>query len=145
MIFEKKLRTELIRSKLEKLADALEFIEKTLPSDFSAFKSSKITRNAVYKEVEFAIELVLDLCAILHSDLRLGIPETEDSIFDHLGEKVFDKKIIILIQDMKKFRNLLVHRYGTIDDARAFENILEGLKDFEKIIMTIEEVLKKYS
>jgi len=45
---------------------------------------------------------------------------------------------------MKKFRNVLVHKYGDIDDKKAYEDIKEGLKDFEHIINEIEKFLKKY-
>jgi len=44
---------------------------------------------------------------------------------------------------MKGFRNILIHKYGEIDDEKAYENIKEGLKDFEKIIKEIEGFLEK--
>jgi uncharacterized protein YutE (UPF0331/DUF86 family) len=73
------------------------------------------------------------------------MPESEDQILDNLkNKKIFDKKTMLLIQDMKKFRNILVHKYGEINDEQAFENIKEGLKDFETIINEIEKFLKKY-
>ena len=43
---------------------------------------------------------------------------------------------------MKSFRNILVHKYGEIDDKKAFENIKEGIKDFELIVSEIEDFLK---
>ena len=45
---------------------------------------------------------------------------------------------------MKRFRNILVHKYGKINDSIAFETISDGLKDFEMIINEIEKVIKKY-
>ena len=44
---------------------------------------------------------------------------------------------------MKRFRNILVHKYGEIDDKQAFESIHEGLRDFELFINEIEKFLKK--
>ena len=100
-------------------------------------------KDGIYKKVEFAIESVLDICNIINSDLDLGTPETEESVLDNLEKnKIFDKKVVGLIREMKGFRNILAHRYGRINDELAFENIKEGLKDFDLIIREVERVLK---
>ena len=39
---------------------------------------------------------------------------------------------------MARFRNLLVHRYGTIDDERVWMIMQENLDDFELFIKKIE-------
>ena len=139
---EKRLRTEIIKSKLSKINDTLEIIEEHLPDNFEEFERSRLIRDAVYKEIEFSIEIVLDICNIINKDLFLGMPETEESILDNLEKKkIFSKDTINLIREMKKFRNILIHRYGEIDNERAFETIKEGLKDFELFISEIEKFL----
>ena len=45
---------------------------------------------------------------------------------------------------MKRFINILVHRYGEINDNLAYETITEGLKDFEFFINEINNFLKKF-
>ncbi len=50
--------------------------------------------------------------------------------------------MIELINEMKKFRNIFIHRYGEIDDELAYETIKEGLKDFEMIVKEVEEFIK---
>lgn len=143
MIRKRELRKKIIESKIEQIIGSIEFIEENFPDKFEEFNSSKIIKNAIYKEVEYALENLVDLCSIINSDLRLGSPETEDSIFDHLeNSKVFRKEVIELIREMKGFRNILVHKYGEINDEKAFETIKEGLKDFEVVIEEIEKFLK---
>jgi len=143
---EKKLRKEIIKSKIAKLIDSLEFVEESLPKDFEEFKLSRITKNALYKEIEFSIELILDIIAIINSDLKLGIPEVEENIINNIEKnKLLSKEIINIIKEMKGFRNLLVHKYGEINDNLAYESIKEGLKDFDLIINEIESLLKKYN
>ncbi|MBU1136497.1 MAG: DUF86 domain-containing protein [Nanoarchaeota archaeon] len=144
MIKRKELRKDRIKNKVEQIINSLEFINENFPDDFEEFKSSKVIRNAVYKEIEYAIENIIDVCSIINSDLRLGSPETEDSIFEHIEKnKTFTKTTIDSIKEMKKFRNILIHKYGEINDEKAFENIKEGLADFEKVIKEIEGFLKK--
>ena len=139
---EKRLRTEIIKSKLSKINDTLEIIEEHLPDNFEEFERSRLIRDAVYKEIEFSIEIVLDICNIINKDLFLGMPETEESILDNLEKKkIFSKDTINLIREMKKFRNILVHRYGEVDDERAFETIKEGLNDFKLFINETEKFL----
>ena len=47
------------------------------------------------------------------------------------------------IKEMKSFRNILVHRYGEIEDEIAYEEIKNGLEDFEKFEKEIEEFLQE--
>ncbi len=144
MIIEKKLRKSEIKSKEDKIIDSIEFVEKNIPQDFEDFDNSRLLKSAVYKEIEFSIENLIDICNIINSDLRLGVPEEEDDIINNLEKnKIFDNKTINLIKEMKGFRNILIHKYGDVNDEQAFETIKEGLKDFELIISKIEEFLKK--
>lgn len=52
------------------------------------------------------------------------------------GEDIIEK-----IQEMKGFRNLLVHRNGPLDDEMAFTDIKEGLEDFQDIFEEIKRVV----
>ncbi len=145
MISKRELRIGLIRSKIEQIYNSLAFIEENLPAEFGEFNKSKVIRNAIYKETEFVVELFLDVCAVINSDLGLGIPEAEENILDNLESKqILDKNIIEIIKQIKKFRNILVHKYGKINDETAFDDIKEGLKDFELIIKEIEKFLEKH-
>ncbi len=48
-----------------------------------------------------------------------------------------------ILTDMKGFRNILVHRYGEIDDEKVFEILSERLADFEKFKEQILKFLKQ--
>lgn len=142
---EKKIRKDLIRDKIKYIIDSVNLVGENLPEDFEDFINSRLLKDGLYKNIEFAIENVLDICNIINSDLDLGTPETEDSIIEHLdNHKVFDKKVINIISEMKRFRNILIHRYGEIDDKKAFEDIKEGLKDFGIIVKEVEGFLEKH-
>lgn len=144
MIKKKELRKKEIEDKLTDVIDSVMIVGENLPKDSEDFLHSGLIKEGIYKKIEFAIESIIDICNIINSDLRLGTPETEDSIIENLSNnKIFDKKIMDLIREMKRFRNILVHKYGKIDDKKAFENIKEGLKDFELIVKEIEGFLAK--
>lgn len=141
----KKIRGERIKSRIRNIIDSINLVGDNLPADFEDFLSLGLAKDGIYKKIEFSIESIIDICNIINSDLELGAPESEDHILDHLDEKkVFNKKTVDLIREMKKFRNILVHKYGDIDDEKAFYNISEGLKDFEIIINEFEVFLHKH-
>ena len=145
MIRKRELRVKEIEENLVKIVEAIEIVENNLSEDFDSFFNSGLIKEGIYKKIEFAIESIIDICNIINADLRLGMPSFEDNIIDNIDKnKVFDRKIIDLIREVKRFRNILVHKYGDIDDKKAFENIHEGLKDFEKIIAEIEKFLEKH-
>jgi len=138
----KTIRKKLIEDKLSLITDSINEISDNLPSDFEDFKKLGLIKDGIYKKIEFAIENIIDICNIINSDLRLGVPEAEDDIFNNLeSKKLFDKKVINLIKEMKSFRNILVHKYGKINDEEAFENISKGINDFEIILNEIEKII----
>jgi len=140
---KKIIRKERIKDKEKDIIDSINIVAENFPSEFEDFVSSGITKDGIYKRMEFAIESIMDILNIINSDLDLGTPETEESVIINISQnKIFSKKFIDLVKEMKKFRNILVHKYGKIDDEKAFENIQEGIKDFEVIINEIEVFLK---
>ncbi len=139
------MRKEIIESKLAKITDSLNVIVENMPEEYEDFIKLGLIKEGLYKKVEFAIETILDICAVINSDLGLGMPEVEDDILDNLEKKrVLKKEVIAKIREMKGFRNLLVHKYGDVDDKKAFDNLKEGIEDFDIAMKDIENVLKRY-
>jgi uncharacterized protein YutE (UPF0331/DUF86 family) len=46
------------------------------------------------------------------------------------------------VKAMKGFRNVVVHRYGAIDDALAFSILKEHISDFALFRQEVEHVLQ---
>ncbi|MEK6855193.1 MAG: DUF86 domain-containing protein [Nanoarchaeota archaeon] len=140
---KKELRANLISAKIRDLKNSLVYIKEFLPSDFIELKD-RGARNKLYKEVEFAIQLCLDICSIIISDIGKETPNEEEDIFV-LAEKerVVSHTLSKKLQEMRGFRNLLVHRYGEINNEIAYENIVSGLNDFELFIKETTNFLEK--
>ncbi|HIE41548.1 MAG TPA: DUF86 domain-containing protein [Candidatus Aenigmarchaeota archaeon] len=133
---------ERIEEKIAKSMEAIEEVEENLPENFDEFRKLGLIKDGIYKKIEFVIQNIIDICAILVKELKLGVPENEEEILFKL-EDIFNKKTINKIIELKGFRNILVHRYGQIDDKIAFEDIIEGLEDFENIFEKIETVIRE--
>ncbi len=131
---------ERILNKLSEAKDSVDLVEENFPEDYEDFLDmSRLERDGIYKNIEFAIQNVLDICAIVLKDNDLRVPGSDDVMLDELRESgVMDETIIDTIKDMKGFRNLLVHRYGFMDHRIAYEDIKKGLQDFPRIFEEIK-------
>jgi uncharacterized protein YutE (UPF0331/DUF86 family) len=139
------LREDSIRIKMAEIRECVDLVRKNLPDALEDFLQLGLIKDGIYKRMEFAIEDVFDICAILNSDLSLGIPEGDDDILDHLaGAGVLNNQIIGKIRHMRGFRNIVVYRYGKIDDRLVFSLLNEQLGDFSKFIEEIEALLRKH-
>ena len=94
MTRKRNLRTELIRSKLADIEESVSLVEENLPSSFEEFSQLGLVKDGIYKRMEFAIENIIDICSIINSDLRLSVPESEESFVESLAN------IGILTQNM---------------------------------------------
>lgn len=109
------------------------------------FRKLGLVRDGIYKRIEFAIEDVFDICAILNTDLGLGVPGEDEDILVHLVENdIITSGMLEKIKGMRGFRNIVVHRYGTINDALAFQLLKENINDFSLFTADVEKILRKY-
>ena len=96
----------------------------------------------MYKRIEFCIQNVFDICAILDTDLRLGIPHSDDDILEIMVKNgIINKDMKAKLKLMKGFRNILVHRYSGIDDALSYEFLNINITDFDEFITEISEYI----
>ena len=140
---KKGLRVDLIRDKLTEIEDSIELVRSNLPQSFEEFSTLGLVKDGIYKRMEFAIENVIDICAIINSDLRLEMPESEEGIVESLVKRgILTEDISDKIRRMKGFRNIVVHRYGKIDDRIAFSILIDNIDDFNRFSDAVENFLK---
>lgn len=136
------IRSDIIRTKIKEMEESIRLVEEHLPDTFEEFSDLGLIKDGIYKRVEFAIENVFDICAIINTDLELGIPsEDEDIIANLVKNRILSGEMREKLKAMRGFRNIVVHRYGGIDDMIAFEILKENLLDFYAFIEGIEESL----
>ncbi len=84
-----RLREDIIRIKITEIRECVDLVRENLPDTLEDFLQLGLIKDGIYKRMEFAIEDVFDICAILNTDLSLGIPEGDDDILDHLAVQEF--------------------------------------------------------
>ena len=138
------IRSSLIRTKIREIEDGTSLVQANLPATFAEFSRLGLIKDGIYKRMEFAIEDVYDICAILNTDLSLGIPSEDEDIVDHLVTgRIISESLGMKVRSMKGFRNIVVHKYGAIDDHLAFEILRRNMHDFAAFTREIEDFLGK--
>lgn len=119
-----------ILTKLDDLDSYLDELRSVAPASLDAYLRVE-TRRACERLVQVAVEAVIDVCALLVTGLRLGLPAEEDDLFEKLvSREVVSRPMADTLRRMKGLRNILVHEYGRVNDVLVFEAIQTRLDDF---------------
>ncbi len=138
------MKVEHIIAKFDQIRENIQLIEENLSKSYIEFEELGIVKDGIYKRYEYSIELVIDILSLINAELKLGIPNGTNNIIDQLlKNEIIDKGLADIIRGMKGFRNILVHRYGKLDDKLAYKIIVENLSDFQILENQIMTVLKK--
>jgi len=129
---------ERILSKIDELNQYIKELEKIRPKTFEEYKNNILIKRACERLLQVSIECIIDIASILVKELKIGLPSEEEDLFDKLEEnRIITRKMKDKLRLMRGFRNILVHRYGKIDDKLVFENLskIQDFKDFSKQII----------
>jgi uncharacterized protein YutE (UPF0331/DUF86 family) len=138
------MRPDIIRNKMKEIQESVYLVQNNLPQNFDDFLELGLVKDGIYKRIEYSIENVWDICSIINSDLSQGIPYDEENILDNLIKAgILDDELGKKLKLMKGFRNIVVHRYGNIDDELAFQTLQEHLEDFNYFLTEIEDFLNR--
>ncbi|MBK5943059.1 hypothetical protein CCR79_04125 [Halorhodospira halophila] len=79
--------------------------------------------------LQLAIQAALDAASQVVSAKRLGEPETNRALFEHLGRYgIIEPDLVEPLAAMAGFRNVLVHGYQEVD-ARIVRDVVENHLD----------------
>lgn len=109
--------------------------------DKSFLENEEAIRAARYSLIVL-IEAATNIANHLCSRLLSKVPATYADTFLSLGEEeILDIKLSRNLAQMARFRNLLVHGYGEVDDQRMLKIIREDLTDVEGFLQQVAEIV----
>lgn len=136
------LDRERILGKIDQLEGYLGELSTIVPRDFAAYQKVE-KRRACERLLQVSIEAVIDVCHLLVTGLRLGIPAEEDDLFEKLeAAGIISPQTKETLKEMKGFRNILVHEYARIDDRMVYEVARSKSGDFKAFKEEILHYLK---
>lgn len=134
-----------INDKLDGLIKYYEELMEDLPSR-EEFKEERLVRRGIDKTIELIADAIIDIALMIISEKGFDKPEdSRDAIGVLEKNKVLNKNLSGKIQDLISFRNLLVHRYGKIDENLEYDNLQENHEDIVLFVKEIEKFLTKES
>lgn len=119
-------------------------ISKYVKKDVNDFLQNEERIAATKYELIVVIEAASILCN--HITMRVGnrVPDTYSDCYSVLQEsKIITADLANRLKKMAQFRNLLVHRYHTIDDRRVYSTIKKDINDLDLFISEIKAFLEK--
>jgi len=126
------LDRERVLAKIDQIEGYLRELREIVPKDFVTYQKKVDKRRACERLLQLFVEAVIDVCRLLVTGLRLGIPSEEDDLFEKLEiAGIISPQVEEKLKEMKGFRNILVHEYTRIDDKIVYQAARTKLRDFE--------------
>ncbi len=120
---------ERLRALLDRLDEETEHLRRLAERDDASLADPDILAAVKYRFV-IAIEMCIDAGEHVISSEALRAPTDYAEVFAVLGEAGFlPPETVPSLQDMARFRNLLVHGYVDVDDHRVVEILRTRLGD----------------
>lgn len=135
-----------IASRLKLLDEYVEELRgyRSQASSLPVYEDTPILRRAVERSLQVAVEICLDLGRHLIALEGFRYPEDNQDVFRVLAEeKVVSSTLLPALLDMARFRNLMVHDYAKIDDARVYGILKTRLEDFAAYAAAIVAYLRE--
>jgi len=132
-----------VLAKLDELDSYLRELRDVAPRSYEEYQASHEKRRACERILHISIECVIDTCNVLVSGMRLGLPGGEEDLFVRLQKAgLISPELTDALKRMRAFRNILVHRYGSVEDRLVYEAVERRLGDFEKFKAEILEGIR---
>ena len=126
------LDKERILAKIAELDSYLDELKQVTPATFDAYQTIEKKRSCE-RLLQLCIESVIDVCKMLVSGLKLGLPSDENDLFSKLhAKKIISEETARILREMKGFRNILIHEYATVDDEIVYSYAKMNVNDFDE-------------
>ena len=124
---------QLIAEKLESLRRCVERIRTRCPDQASQLASDPDLQDIVSLNLTRAVQICIDVAAIVISDSDLPAPDTMGGAFDALAELgVIDGVLARQLKAAGGFRNIAVHSYRRIEWEIVHRLCQDNVEDFRK-------------
>ena len=126
--------------RIRKCVSILEEIRRTHSK--RKFLADEMIQAAAERNIQVAVQAVLDICNHVVADMKLEVPDEEKQAFQILAShKFISPALAKTLAAMAGMRNVLVHEYLEVDRERVYAILTTNLDDFEKLIVAILKLL----
>jgi uncharacterized protein YutE (UPF0331/DUF86 family) len=124
------LNADLIRQRCAEIEESVSRLERVKALPRKEFLANQDTLDIACYRLLVAIEAALALCYHITAKRLRNVPEEYAACFGMLGEAgIISPELTTRLQQMARFRNLLVHMYWKIDYGQVYDVIQNSLDD----------------
>ena len=133
----------LILRKLSELEEYTSQIQDFRSISVDDYRSDWKSQRIIERTLQMMIETCVDIAGHIISDKKYRIPESYADAFIVLRENgIVDADICRTIEQITKFRNVIVHHYDRVDAEIVVGILRKRIKDFDKYKGAIVNWLK---
>ncbi len=133
---------DLLETRIREINDALQTLQAMLEKRFQELSLVELfaIRYLVIQLVEAAASICIHLIAVRFNERTEGFPDC----FIQMGKReIIPNSLAMRLASIGRLRNLLVHRYWTIDDELVYSACKSGLTNFSEYVKCIRDILDK--
>lgn len=137
---------DVIVERLAYLRNELSYLkqERDRVRSFRQYVEDVRLKKAVERSLQVAVEACLDIGRRLIALEGFRYPEDNKDVFQVLYEAgVVPGNLLPALVDMVRFRNLIVHDYARVDDAKVYGILKKRLTDFDAYARAIVAYLER--
>jgi len=135
------LDKNLILRKLSELEDYQSQLEEYKTITVNDYINDWKAQRIIERTLQLMIEICVDICHHLISAKKYRIPTSYSDTFLVLFEQqILDESLMCRLQQMARFRNILVHNYEKVDPAIVIPLLKNNLNDFTLFRNAILEI-----
>lgn len=135
------LNEELVRTRCQEIEESLKRLERIKGKSKEEFLKDQDLRDIACYRLLVAMEAALGLCYHVSAKHIKKVPEEYAECFAILSDvRIIPADLSEKLQNMARFRNLLVHMYWKVDYNTLYEmiqNNLNDLRQFSKAIVAL--------
>lgn len=135
-----------IAEKLRYLTDALTKLEPFRRLSEDEYQSDNRNQYSVERLFQTVLEATLDVARLIIIDQQLTKPTEARSEFAILADSgVLPVELAERLTNAKKFRNVLVHDYVSVDPEKVRQHLQHDIDDLKSFAQTVAAYLQKRS
>lgn len=134
---------ERINTHRKTIEDNLQLLDAKRGRSFEEFAQDMDGKDAVKYRLQTAIQALIDIANHLCARLRLKVGDNSSECVRALEQYgLLSQARATQYAKMIRFRNLLVHLYGEVDDRRVYEIVEDNLDDLRMFLVDVDTIIK---
>ncbi|MBK8979790.1 MAG: DUF86 domain-containing protein [Planctomycetes bacterium] len=122
----------IILRKLTALREHTARLRRRRPSDAARIRDDVDLQDAIAMSLLVAVQAALDVALHVAADEGLGVPATYAEGFEMLAHHgLLDRETARRLAGMAALRNRIAHGYASVDHARIWAELPDGLQAFD--------------